>query len=157
VPARLDRLYRVTRTTHPLFDGTGAARFGARWSSPGRQVIYTAGSYAGALLEILVHAQRPALRVPYHCLVIEVPGDIPITVVSPDDVPDWDAADYVASRAVGDAWLDAGESALLQVPSITARPFEHNVLINPQHPDVQHLRLHGPHPVVWDIRLLRAR
>ena len=29
---------------------------GARWNSPGRRVIYAAETYAGALLEILVHA-----------------------------------------------------------------------------------------------------
>ena len=43
-------VYRVARAIHPLFDGRGAARFGARWTSPGRLAIYLAGSYAGALL-----------------------------------------------------------------------------------------------------------
>jgi RES domain-containing protein len=156
VAHRPHRLYRITRAIHPPFDGTGAARYGARWSSPGLPVIYTAGSYAGALLEILVHAQRPKLRTPYHCLVIEVPASVDIAVISPEDVPGWDAADYVASRAVGDAWLAAGTSALLQVPAVTGRPFECNVLINPRHRDVQRLRFDGPYPVAWDDRLLNG-
>jgi RES domain-containing protein len=29
---------------------------GARWNSPERRVVYAAETYAGALLEILVHA-----------------------------------------------------------------------------------------------------
>lgn len=150
----IDRLYRVTRAVHSPFDGTGAARFGARWNSPGRPLIYSAGSYAGALLEILAHAQRPMLRVPYHCLVIEVPSELEIPVLSPEEVPGWDDINYVASRAAGDAWLDANRSALLRVPAVTGFPFEFHVLINPRHPDVTKLRLSGPVPVMWDERLL---
>jgi RES domain-containing protein len=119
-------------------------------------VIYAAGSYAGALLEILVHAQRPMLSTPYHRLVIDVPAEIEIAVLSPDDVPGWDAAEYVASRAAGDAWLDTDRSALLQVPSISGYPFESHVLINPTHPDVQRLRLSGPFQVTWDQRLVKS-
>jgi RES domain-containing protein len=154
VPARLDRLFRVTRAVHAPFDGTGAARFGARWNSPGRPVIYAAGTYAGALLEILVHAQRPGLRVPYHCLVIDVPATARIDVIAAGDVPGWDADDYVASRAAGDAWLAASNSALLQVPALTGYPHESHVLINPAHWDAKRLHLTGPHGVAWDPRLL---
>jgi RES domain-containing protein len=131
----------------------GAARFGARWNSPGRAAIYTAGSYAGALLEILVHAQRLAIREPYHCLAIDVPSDLDITTVSPEDVPGWADADYAASREVGDAWLAAESSALLRVPAVTGRPFEYTFVINPHHPDARRLRLDGPHLVAWDDRL----
>jgi len=152
-PLQAHRLYRVTRAVHAPFDGAGAARFGARWNSPGRAAVYAAGSYAGALLEILVHAQRLAIREPYHCLVIEVPWDVPVTVVAPEDVPGWADADYTASRVVGDAWLAAASSALLQVPAVTGRPFEYNVVINPHHPDAYRLRLDGPYPVEWDDRL----
>jgi RES domain-containing protein len=86
--------------------------------------------------------------------VIEVPSDVEVEVVSPNDVPGWDDASYVASRAFGDAWLDANRSALLQVPSVTGRPFESNVLVNPRHPDTRRLVLNGPFPVTWDERLL---
>ena len=94
------------------------------------------------------------LRLPYHCLAIDVPARIAIQTISPEEVLGWDAVDYIASRTAGDAWLEAGRSALLQVPSITGYPFEYNVLINPRHPTVRRLRLGGPYPVVWDDRLL---
>jgi RES domain-containing protein len=139
---------------HEPFDGTGAARFGARWNSPGRAPIYTSASYAGALLEILVHAQRATLRVPYHCIVIDVPSDVDIMVVASAGVPGWEDAGYAASRAAGDAWLDAGRSALLQVPSIVGYPFESNVLVNLRHPDARRLGVSGPFPVRWDERLI---
>jgi len=35
---------------------------GARWNSPGRRVIYASETYAGALLEILVHASGSVPR-----------------------------------------------------------------------------------------------
>ena len=105
-------------------------------------VIYAAGTYAGALLEILVHAQRPGLRVPYHCMVIDVPATAKIDVISADDVSGWDAADYIASRAAGErSWLNASSSALLQVPAVTGYPYESHVLIDPAHRDVKRLRL----------------
>jgi RES domain-containing protein len=146
-------VYRVARAIHPLFDGRGAARFGARWNSPGRLAIYSAGSYAGALLEILAHARRLDLKVEFHCLVIDIPKRVPIFKVSPGRVRGWDAADYVASRAVGDRWLAEGKSAVLCVPSMTGRPHELNYVFNPEHPDVRKLTVHEPHPVIWDDRL----
>lgn len=153
-PLPIRRVYRATRAIHPLFDGAGAARFGARWNSPGRAVVYTAGSYAGALLEILVHAQRLDLREPYHCIAIDIPRGVEVELVTAAEVPEgWAAADYAVSREVGDAWFDAARSACLQVPAITGRPFEYNIIINPGHPDTRRLRIEGPYRVLWDDRL----
>jgi RES domain-containing protein len=157
-PVDLDRsisVYRVARAAYPLFDGSGAARFGARWTSAGRPVVYSAGSYAGALLEILAHARRPDLEVQYRCLVIHIPIGIAIQEVIVAEVPDWTAADYVTSSAVGDLWLDRAETTVLRVPSITGRPHEHNYIINPQHRDARELDFDEPHLVVWDERLRR--
>src|SRR6266436_2721595 len=64
------RAFRIADMRHTIFDGSGAMIHGARWNSPGRRVIYAAETYAGALLEILVHASgriprsRPVLLVP---------------------------------------------------------------------------------------------
>ena len=151
------RVYRVARTIHPLFDGTGAARFGARWTSPGRTAIYAAGSYAGALMEVLVHAQRRDLKVAYHCLVIDIPAAVRVIELDIDDMVGWDAADYVVSRRFGDRWLDGGRSAVLRVPSITGRPHEMNYIINPRHEDARRLRLAKAPAVIWDERLALRR
>lgn len=72
------RAFRVADRRHPLFDGSGAALHGGRWNSPGRRVIYAAQTYAGALLETLVHANIG--RIPKHQAWIEilVPADIAI-------------------------------------------------------------------------------
>jgi RES domain-containing protein len=119
-------------------------------------VIYAAGSYAGALLEILVHARRVALHEPYHALPIQIPRDVAVTTVTADDIPGWDAADYVAARTIGDTWLAQGKTAVLRVPAVTGRPHETHVLINPRHAAVGTLRFEAAHPVVWDGRLVAS-
>ena len=156
-PRRTLRIYRVARVIHPLFDGTGAARFGARWTSPGWSAIYAAGSYAGALMELLAHAQRRDLKVDYHCLVIEIPPTVRIIELDPRAILGWDEPDYVISRQFGDRWVEEARSAVLCVPSITGRPHELNYIINPHHPDARKLKKGQQHPVIWDERLVSRR
>ena len=156
-PRRTLRIYRVARAIHPLFDGTGAARFGARWTSPGWSAIYAAGSYAGALMEVLAHAQRRDLKVDYHCLVIEIPPTVRIIELDPRAILGWDEPDYVISRQFGDRWVEEARSAVLCVPSITGRPHELNYIINPHHPDARKLKKGQQHPVIWDERLVSRR
>jgi RES domain-containing protein len=42
------------------------------------------------------------------------------------------------SRSIGSAWLAAGASALLVVPSVIVEE-ESNVLLNPSHPDARRI------------------
>lgn len=58
------RIYRIADGRKPIFDGRGAALYGGRWNFPGRYVIYAAETYAGALIEKLVHTNIG--RVPHH-------------------------------------------------------------------------------------------
>src|SRR3546814_8787149 len=58
-------------------------------------------------------------------------------------------------KAVGEAWYEAGETALLLVLSIPAR-LERNILINPNHPQAEAITTELPEPVWWDARLYRS-
>ncbi len=147
------RAFRVADGRHAVFDGNGAAVYGGRWNSPGRRVIYGAETYAGALLEILAHANIG--RIPKNQVYIEihVPDGVPIEVLDAGDLPGWDAADLEASRAYGDAWYDQGRTAVLLVPSVVTR-IERNVLINQDHPDFARVSATEPVRVAWDARLL---
>ena len=144
--------YRIADGRHPLFDGTGAALYGARWNSPGRPVIYGATTYAGAMLEVLVHAGIG--RVPRHFQWIEIaiPAGVARECPALDAVPGWDDDDGRVSRAFGDAWLAQTRTGVLFVPSVVTR-YERNVLINPAHPDFSRIVASRPSPVVWDQRL----
>ncbi len=145
--------YRIVRAGYPPFDGSGAARWGGRWTSPGRAVIHAAESYALAVLENLVHFN--ASELPPHLVVcrIEIPSRVSRELVARADVADFDTAkSYESCRAVGDRWHAGGASAVLIVPSRLS-PFEYNLLINPAHRDAGKLRIADPLPARLDERL----
>lgn len=145
--------WRICKTHHPPFDGTGAQITGARWNSAGRPVIYAADSFAGAILEILAHALRPrTLPGPHHAVRIDVPEDL-VETLDPAALPGWEAKGSPEARAFGDRWLEERRSAVLVVPALPARPVGHNVLVNPDHPDVVRITVSSPFAVPWDERL----
>ncbi len=124
---------------------------GARWNSPGRRVIYAAETYAGALLEMLVHASGSMPR-NQGFIQITIPESVPIEVAEPSAVPGWEAASPAAARGFGDRWYDERRSAVLIVPSVVTR-MERNVVINQDHPDFALIHASEPAPVLWDTRL----
>ncbi|HEX6038718.1 RES family NAD+ phosphorylase, partial [Longimicrobium sp.] len=124
--------WRICKTKHPPFDGTGARLVGARWNSPGRPMIYAADSFAGAILELLAHAARPrTLPGAHHAFRIDVPDDL-VEVADPAAIPGWDRKESPVALSLGDTWLQQRRSAALVVPAIPSRPVGRNVLINPE-------------------------
>jgi RES domain-containing protein len=149
------RAFRIADMRHTIFDGYGAMIHGARWNSPGRRVIYAAETYAGALLEILVHATGGVPgRQGY--VEIEIPEGSSIEEAKPEDVPEWDSLTFEAARAFGDRWYDARRSLALLVPSV-ATVVERNILINQEHPEFARIRVGEPKPVRWDARLWKGQ
>jgi RES domain-containing protein len=147
------RIFRIADRRHPVWSGTGAMLVGGRFNSPGRPVIYGALNFAGAMLEVLVHARIG--KVPKHHVWVEaqVPEDVPIERVTAEDLPaGWHAPDAQAAWRFGDQWIEEGRSAILVVPSVVARA-ECNAVVNPAHPDAARLVVSAPQPVVWDQRL----
>src|SRR6185503_19817560 len=141
------RAYRIADSRRPIFDGSGAAQHGDRWNSPGRPVIYCAETYAGALLEKLVHTNIGRIPRDQKYVEIVVPAEVVIEEVLARELPGWDGEDQVVSRAHGDAWYDSGRTVVLLAPSVVA-PLERNVLIHPDHPDARKIRLSEPQPVL---------
>jgi RES domain-containing protein len=126
---------------------------GGRFNSPGRPVTYGALNFAGAMLEVLVHARIG--KVPKHhvWVEVEVPEDVLIERVGLDDLPPgWDAPGAQVARRFGDQWIEEARSAVLVVPSVVARE-ECNAVVNPAHPEAARLVASAPQPVVWDQRL----
>lgn len=142
------------RFAHAAFDGEGARRFGGRWNSPGRPMVYLGGTPAIAALEVMAHNARTALLAE-HFVIIE--ARIPRALVldlDPSALPDgWnDPADTGATAALGDAWLASKASVALRVPSAVL-PLERNVLLDPLHPASGAVRIGAPHPFRFDPRL----
>ncbi len=149
------RAYRIADRRHPIFDGTGARLIGGRWNSPGRAVIYASESYAGALLELLVHASVGRVPQTQAWVEIEIPESLAVEHADPNRVLGWDAEDRIASRAFGDRWIEEGRTAVLLVPSLVTAGIERNVLINPAHLGFAEVRAGQTRPVQWDRRLFR--
>ena len=111
------RAFRIADRRFPIFDGTGARLIGGRWNSPGRPVIYAAETYAGALLEVLVHSNLGRVPKTHAAIEISIPNSIAVESVDGRSLPAWDAEDQMASRALGDQWLRENRSAVLMVPA----------------------------------------
>jgi RES domain-containing protein len=148
------RLYRIADSRFNPESGDGARMYGARWNSPGRAVIYACTTYAGAMLEKLVHTGR---QIPRHqvCVTFEYPAELRVTALDPDSVPGWQAADMSGSRRWGDDWLSAAQTAILLVPSVVF-DIERNALINPVHADSARIHILSIAPIRWDDRLFAA-
>jgi len=149
------RAFRVADRRSPIFDGTGARLVGGRWNSPGRPVIYAAETFAGALLEVLVHSNLGRVPRTHAMVEITIPDATPAEIVAADALPGWDAEGQMVSRSYGDRWLEEQRTAVLRVPSVVTFGREHNLLLNPEHPDFKAITSSKPQNVRWDQRLFQ--
>jgi len=110
-------VYRIADSRRPIFDATGAMLHGGRWNSAGLRAIYAAETYAGALLEVLVHSNLSQPPKQHRVVRIEVPDKLKVENVSINTVPGWDNEDMRASRAFGDRWLRESRSQYFEFPA----------------------------------------
>jgi len=147
--------YRIADARHPIFDPTGAMLHGGRWNSIGHRVIYAAETYAGALLEVLVHSNLSQPPKNHRSIRIHIPDAVAIETVAVDQIANWDAEDMLASRAFGDDWIESKRTAGLRVPGVVTHGRENNLVLNAGHPQFSLIRPEEPEAVLWDMRLFR--
>jgi RES domain-containing protein len=149
------RAFRLVKASlaHTALDGEGARRFGGRWNSPGRPMVYAASSLSLAALELLVHLRDPALlRRAYAYLALDAPDGL-AQRLDPGQLPaGWRRPEHPLLKAMGDRWLESGASLALEVPSAVI-PLEWNVLLNPLHPDWPQVASSVPVAFSFDPRL----
>jgi RES domain-containing protein len=145
-------LWRISN--YADLSGIGGMRAGGRWHSQGRRIVYLADHPSSALLEMLVHMDRDLIPPTYQLLRIDISLDVTIEAVVAGDLSGNWRTDTIASREIGDRWLDRSTSALLRVPSAISEQGQ-NFLLNPAHPDAAKVTvaeiIHAP----FDARLLR--
>jgi RES domain-containing protein len=114
-------------------------------------MIYTSEHYSTALLEKLVHGSG---RLPpnQHYVKVTIPRGATYEVLSEPALPEWDRMPATVSKAFGERWCFEKRSLILIVPGMVAR-LDHNVLINPAHPELSSLEPSLHQPVYWDRRL----
>jgi RES domain-containing protein len=152
------RVWRIVtaRFADTAFSGEGARRYGGRWNRKGVPLVYTAGSQSLAMLEILV--QDEPLRARYMMIPAEIPADLPVVRMGPEQLPDdWrDPAALETLRSLGAHWVAGMTSAVLAVPSAVV-PAETNYLLNPRHPDFARIEIGEPEVLVTDLRLRKIK
>jgi RES domain-containing protein len=143
------RAFRLTRSKYPAFSGRGSLLANARWHWAGVPMIYCADSRASAVLETLVHARKDQIPSDYVFYEVDV-EEFSIERIPTEALPaDWKMSEPSAARYLGTAWI---KTLALVIPSVVI-PEEHNLLLNPEHPDFPRVRISGPHPFEFDPRL----
>jgi RES domain-containing protein len=146
-------LWRIATGPHPIWSGEGARLYGGRWNPPGAPAIYAGTSFAGCLLEILVHAnlKKPPSAARYVEAV--VPDDVSRERFEARSTPGWDGEDLSIPQAFGRDWISGRRSALLIVPSVVTTGLDESVVVNPDHPDAARIAVGPEEPVALDRRL----
>jgi len=148
-------LFRITRSEYQNdLSGIGAYRFGGRWNSSGNSMLYTSSRRSLAMLEILVHWQRPTPPPDYVVVVLFVPDTLATTHI-PYTPHDWQV-EQQWSKDTGDSWLNEKKTLLMRVPSVIV-PSEWNYLINATHPDAKSIKVIHIEPFQFDNRLFSSK
>lgn len=151
--------WRITKRKHArdAFTGEGAREFGGRWNNPGTAIVYTAQSQSLAALEMLVHLDSSELLAKYVLIGVEFDQKL-VRPVELSVLPRHWRSDPPPPevRAIGDDWILAGSSAVLQVPSALV-PGENNFLLNPANGDFPRLSFGKPLAFHFDPRLAGGR
>ena len=117
------------------------------------RVVYTSSTKSLAALESLVHL-NPPVRFKYVAIGIKFHDGLVEIVLAKALPSDWRVEPpSPGSQRVGDAWVRAGRSAVLAVPSVIISG-EPNFLLNPAHPDFKRIAIGKPERFTFDSRLL---
>ena len=149
-------LWRVVKRRHAAtaFDGKAAQRFGGRWNSPGRRVVYASATKSLAVLEVLVHLDvgRPLPRLV--AFTFDVYSKLVDHLAVAQLPRHWRTSrGLLVTQQIGDEWLASGRALALAMPS-TIVPEELNYLLNPAHPAFGRLRFGRSIPFLLDPRLV---
>ena len=130
--------------------------FSGRWNYDGEFVLYAGSNRSLCSLENMVHKMgQGVLGTKFTMMVLELPDDLPITTLSPADLPeDWKlSSSYSITQPIGSRWYEAGETLLLKVPSAVV-PTEYNVVLNARHPDFSKVTIKAREAFVYDFRFV---
>jgi RES domain-containing protein len=149
------RAFRIVKRRHApeAFTGDGARMHGGRWNHPGVPMVYAAQTRALAAMETLVHFRGAERRISFVTFEIEIPERL-VSRLRPSDLPKgWRSPGIsIATQDLGSHWQREGRSVALAVPSVMI-PEELCILLNPEHPDTDKVRVGYPSAFDFDERL----
>ena len=150
--------WRLVKAKHAAtaFSGMGARLAGGRWNHPGDAVVYVSGALSLAALELFVHLDARS-RTALELVAIRV--EIPEELISqpPKLPPNWRAQPPPAeTKDIGSLWLRSGASCALKVPSVLI-PVESSYVLDPAHPDFEHIPIGEAEAFSFDPRMWKSR
>jgi RES domain-containing protein len=149
-------LWRISN--HADLTGMGGELGNGRWHSAAqaKRIVYLAEHPAVALIENLANLRGDVRFFQQHfqLLKIRAPDTVAVKELSSRQLSSVDAGNLASSQSIGDAWLDAKDSALLHVPSIPS-PESWNYLLNPLHSEAARLKIDSARTIAYDKRIFR--
>ena len=148
------RLFRICkeRFSAVALSGEGARLYPGRWNEAGVPMVYCATSRALAAMELFVHLDPSVAPDDLVMVEIEAPEGVSIEELEAVTLPPgWRGQDS-ETAGLGTAWVRAGRSLLLRVPSVVVNG-EWNVLINPKHAEFGQARIVSQLPFHYDERM----
>jgi RES domain-containing protein len=150
------RIWRIAQHRYALDRlCAGSALYGGRWNPVGLPALYCGASIAICALEKFVHigsAPLPALVL----VAVDVPDQSKVLSPTASELPSgWDELPTsVSAQALGRGWLERGQALAMRVPSAVL-PEESNVILNPRHPDFEHVTLTVVRAFSFEQRMFR--
>ncbi|MGV3639475.1 MAG: RES family NAD+ phosphorylase [Adhaeribacter sp.] len=146
-------VFRLAHQDHILdLSGTGGLFGSGRWHDKGTRILYTAGSFSLAKLEVL--ANTKTIPSNYDLLRLLLPDDLACKELEVEDLPDnWASFPHPKElKAFTREWIQERKYLVMRVPSVHS-PYEWNYLINPLHPDAGRISILENRPHDFDARL----
>ena len=150
-------VYRLSREQFAgSLSGKGAALRGARWNSPGVEMIYTAANRSLAMAEVAVHLSLATVPTDYCMVTIFIPDDVRIKKLSIKQLPEnWNVFPHPnTTHQLGDRFIAEQAYAILRVPSVVTKG-DYNFLINPHHPDSKRIKIVAIEKFPFDKRIFK--
>lgn len=148
-------VYRIQKAKYASdISGFGSTLVSGRWHQAGKYpILYTSSNISLAILEYLVHLPSVVRPPDLVLLTIDVPNSS-IKKIKTNDLPEnWDKKGYFdVVQRWGTKWLQSLSSLAIMVPSVTSP--DHNILINPSHPDFNTVKITHRKPITLDDRLI---
>ena len=147
--------WRITLEKHAqeATTGEGAKLYGGRWNPVGYSAVYLAQHLSLAILEIVVHFDRPDKIKNFIAFPVTFDQASIYSLPASSLPQNWSELPIPSStQAVGKQWLDANKHLVMQVPS-TVVPLEANFIVNPRHNNFKNIAIGDPVPLRIDPRI----
>lgn len=134
-------IYRICNKAYSEdLSGTGAKLFGGRWNSKGIPMLYTAEHISLGVLEMLVHTNFQDFKLELCLLRIYIPDNIALKEIKINKLKKEWIDDFSYTKFMGNEFIKSTSNLLLRVPSAVVNA-EHNLLLNPVHPDFKKVKI----------------